>query len=397
MQQQSYASIWQPFIYLTMIGFTFIAMPKSDSTYLLARCVQVVEVLFFITLLVQYLKQTIQINEFNWRANIWWLLYTVIAYVYTSSNIGLTPLFKWLNIIIFLLLGVCYWQHDMENSLRYISIVFSILIYLNALLLLIFPDGLWTDYEWISSGDPRRYLFGNYNQMGFVCLLGITAQGMYTFATKNMQFNLFLLIVISLGTVIYIGSMTSAVGLSLLGLYILLHKHIKHPKIYLIVFGIIYIIFMLVIVWAGNSIAEVDILKHFIENVLSKDTTFTRRTDIWSNAVYKIRQSPWIGYGVQDIVWNMRHINGSGPHNLWLLLLLHGGIVLCIAFIANVIFVIKKALQSQTLPSMLGVVSICVLFIMSLFEAYNLLQIFLLLQLVYYSPLLSNSSEPTND
>ena len=100
---------------------------------------------------------------------------------------------------------------------------------------------------------------------------------------------------------------------------------------------------------------------------------------------------------VQDIVWNMRHINGSGPHNLWLLLLLHGGIVLCIAFIANVIFVIKKALQSQTLPSMLGVVSICVLFIMSLFEAYNLLQIFLLLQLVYYSPLLSNSSEPTND
>lgn len=397
MQQQSRSSIWQPLIYLIMIGFTFIAMPKTGSTYLVARCVQAVEVILCIALFIQYFRQKIELNSFNWRTNIWWLFYTYLAYAFTSTTVGLTPFFKWLNIIIFLLLGVCYWKYDIENSFKYIAIAFSVLIYLNAVLLLIYPDGLWIDHEWISSGDPRRFLFGNYNQMGFVCLLGITVQAIYTLATNRGRYNLLLLLVVSLGTVIFVGSMTSTVGLSILGAYILLHKFIKHPKVYLTIFSIVYIAFVVVIVWAGNSIEEIKLLTQFIENVLSKDTTFTHRTEIWGNAVYKIQQSIWIGHGVQDVHWNMTYINGSGPHNLWLMLLLQGGVVLCGAFVINVLFVIRNAFRNQTAASIVGVVAICVFLIMSLFEAYNLVQTFLLLQLVFYSPLLKTTQpEVTN-
>ena len=388
MQQQSQLSFWQPLIYLIMIGFTFIAMPKTGSTYLLARCVQGIEVVFCIALFIQYFRQKIELNSFNWRTNIWWIFYTYLAYAFTSTSVGLTPFFKWLNIIIFLLLGVCYWRHDIENSFKYIAIALSILIYINAILLFIFPDGLWVDYEWAGTGDPRRFLFGNYNQMGFVCLLGITAQGMYTFATKRGRFNLFILIVVSLWTVLFVGSMTSTVGLGFLGIYILLHNLIKRPKIYITLFAIVYIAFFVTIVWLGNSIEEIGAMTRFVENVLSKDTTFTSRTDIWSNAVYKIQQSPWIGFGVQDVEWNMMYLDGSGPHNLWLMLLLQGGIILCGSFIYNVLFIIRNTFKDQTPSSILGAVSICVFFIMSLFEAYNLMQTFLLLQLIYYSPLL---------
>lgn len=389
MQLQSKFSIWQPLIYLIMIGFTLIAMPKTGNTYLVARCVQAIEVVVCITLFIQYFRQKIQLNGFNWRTNLWWLFYTYLAYAFTSAGVGLTPLFKWLNIIIFLLMGVCYWQHDPNASFKYISIILSFLIYLNAILLFLYPDGLWYDYEWIGGGDSRRYLFGNYNQMGFVCLLGVTSQSIYTFATRRWKFNLFLLMIISLWTVMFVGSMTSTVGLSILGAYILLHKFIKRPKIYLAIFVFTYIAFFVIIVWAGHSIENIDLITRFVEDVLSKDTTFTRRTDIWENAVYKIQQNPWIGYGTRGTEWNMSNIGGSGTHNLWLSLLLQGGIILFCAFIYHVIFVIRNAFRKQTSAGILGVVALCVFFLMSLFEAYNMIQTFFFLQLIYYSPSLS--------
>lgn len=397
MHQLSRSSIWQQFIYLIMIGFTFIAMPNNGSTYLLSRCIQVIELVFCIVLFIQYFKQTIQLSEYNWRVNIWWGVYTLIAYTLTSTYLGLTPLFHWLNIIIFLLIGVCYWQNDIVNSIKYIANIFSFLIYVNAVLLLLFPDGLWVDHEWIGGGNSARHLFGNYNQIGFVCLLGITAQAMYTFATKRGRFNLFILLIVSIGSVILVGSMTSTVGLCILGAYIILHQYIKRPKIYLTIFTIFYIAFFIIIVWYGTSIEEIELMTKFVENVLSKDTTFTHRTELWSNSVYKIQQSPWLGFGIQSIEWNLTHINGSGPHNLWLMLLLQGGIVLCGGFVINVIFVVRKALNAATSASILGIVSICVFFLMSLFEAYNIIQTFLLLQLIYYSPLLQiNKDESMN-
>jgi O-antigen ligase len=285
---------------------------------------------------------------------------------------------------------VCYWQHDIENSYKYIATTFSILIYLNAILFFLFPDGLWIDHNWQGTGDSTRHLFGNYNQTGFVCLIGITAQAMYTLTTKRGVLNLFALIIVSLGSVIYIGSMTSSIGLSILAIYIIFHKFIKRPKIYLSIFTVLYVLFFAVIIWYGNSIEEISLMTKFIENILSKDTTFTSRTYIWSNAVYKIQQSPWIGYGLQDVKWNMTYLAGSGPHNLLLTLLLQGGVILCGGFLINIIYVVREALKATNGVGVLGVVSICVLLLMSLFEAYNIVQTFLFLQLVYYSPLLYN-------
>jgi hypothetical protein len=80
------------------------------------------------------------------------------------------------------------------------------------------------------------------------------------------------------------------------------------------------------------------------------------------------------------------------------MLLLQGGLILCGAFIYIVGFVIKTALKALTPIGNLAVVAICIYFIMSLFEAYNLPQTFLLLQLAYYSPYLQIiPTETTND
>ena len=103
MQQQSQSSLWQPLIYLILIGFTFIAMPQTGSAYLLARCIQAIEVILCITLLIQRFRNSFEINNFSWRTNLWWLFYTCLAF--TAIGMGLTPIFKWLNVILILLLG----------------------------------------------------------------------------------------------------------------------------------------------------------------------------------------------------------------------------------------------------------------------------------------------------
>lgn len=381
------SSAWQLFMYLIMIGYIFIAMPKNDTTYLVARSVQAIESIFFISLIFKYFQQGINFNRFNNYTNSWWLFYTILTYTF-ASGMGLTPLFKWLNVIIFLLLERCYWQNDFKQSLYYIATTFSVLIYLNGLLLIIYPEGLWIDEEWVGRGDATRYLFGNYNQMGFVGLIGITTQAMYTLFTGKGKFNLFLIIIISIASVIFVGSMTSTMGLSVLALYIIFHKILKRPNVFLTVFVILYILFFVVIVWGGSSVDQIQFLATFVEDILTKDTTFSNRTEIWSNAVSLIEKKPWLGYGLQDVEWNDDHLGGSGPHNLWLMFLLQGGIVLLGSFLYIVIQVIKHAAKTVQPSTTVGIVSIFTLFMMSLFETYNIIQVFFLLQFTYHSSLL---------
>lgn len=292
--------LWQFLIYFVMLCFTFISTPKTGMTHLISRAIQLIEVIFFATLIIKNYKQGLRVYGFNSGVNLWWLFYTILAYLF-SSSVGLTPCFQWMNVMIFLLLGTCYWQHNYIESLKYIATVFSFLIYLNTILLLLFPDGLWIDTEWVGRGNPTRYLFGNYNQIGFVSLLGITTQAMYTFYSGKGRLNLYIILLLSIGSVVFVGSMTSFIGLSIFAAYILLHKHIRHPRIYVWIFTIVYLLFFFFIVWYGNSIEEIKWAAQFIEQQLSKDTTFTFRTLIWENAVYMIQKSPWIGHGIQSV------------------------------------------------------------------------------------------------
>lgn len=139
------------------------------------------------------------------------------------------------------------------------------------------------------------------------------------------------------------------------------------------------------IIWLGNSIENFSFFKDFIENTLNKDTTFSTRTTIWGNSVKEIAHSPFLGYGIQNLEWNDEHLGGSGPHNLWLMLLLQGGIVLLIGFVSITIYAIKSALRVKTLPATTAVIALCVLFTMSFFETYNIVLIFLFTQMTYYT------------
>lgn len=378
------AKIGQFFIYLLIIGVTLIAFPSNDLTVMMVRCVQALELLVLGILVLPKIQQVIKFDKFNLLVIGWWICYITNTFLH-PTDVGITPVFTLMNVMIFLLLGAKYWTQDMRSSLKGLIYIFSALVYINAVLLILYPEGLWEDPNWVDRGNPTRYLFGNQNQTGFVCFLAIATQCIYTFAYKKGYLNLILLTIISLASVLFLGSMTSAIGIFLMMAYMLCNRLFKYPKGWLITFAVIYTLLFTFIVWYGNDIEQIKWATAFVEDTLSKDTTFSKRTVIWANAVDWIKESPLIGYGIQNAEWNDDHLEGSGAHNLLVMLLLNGGFVFCLSFLYIVIYAVREALTVHSKATTAAVMSLCVLLIMAFFETYSIIYFFLYLQIIYYS------------
>lgn len=378
------AKIGQFFIYLLIIGVTLIAFPTNGLTVMLVRCVQALELVILGILILPKIQQVIKFDKFNLMVIGWWICYVVNTFLH-PSDVGITPVFTLMNVMIFLLLGAKYWTQDMRSSLKGLVYIFSALVYINAVLLILYPEGLWEDPNWVDRGNPTRYLFGNQNQTGFVCFLAIATQCIYTFAYKKGYFNLILLTIISLVSVLFLGSMTSAIGIFLMMAYMLCNRLFKYPKGWLIAFAVIYTLTFTFIVWYGNDIEQIKWATAFVEDTLSKDTTFSKRTVIWANAVDWIKESPLVGYGIQNAEWNDNHLEGSGAHNLLVMLLLNGGFVFCLSFLYIVIYAVREALTVHSKATTAAVMSLCVLLVMAFFETYSIIYFFLYLQIIYYS------------
>ena len=378
------AKIGQFFIYLLIIGVTLIAFPSNDLTVMMVRCVQALELVILGILILPKIQQVIKFDKFNLMVIGWWICYVVNTFLH-PSDVGITPVFTLMNVMIFLLLGTKYWTQDMRSSLKGLIYIFSALVYINAVLLILYPEGLWEDPNWVDRGNPTRYLFGNQNQTGFVCFLAIATQCIYPFAYKKGYFNLILLTIISLVSVLFLGSMTSAIGIFLMMAYMLCNRLFKYPKGWLIAFAVIYTLLFTFIVWYGNDIEQIKWATAFVEDTLSKDTTFSKRTVIWANAVDWIKESPLVGYGIQNAEWNDDHLEGSGAHNLLVMLLLNGGFVFCLSFLYIVIYAVREALTVHSKATTAAVMSLCVLLVMAFFETYSIIYFFLYLQIIYYS------------
>ena len=153
-------NIGQFLICFIIIGVTIISFPTGGVTYAIVRCIQAIEVLVLAALFIPNIKHVMKFDKFNLLVNAWWIIYLIITFTH-PTDVGITPVFTWLNVAIFLLLGKVYWKENMRGSLKCLVVIFSILIYMNAILLVLFPEGLWIESTLVGRGDPTRYLFGN--------------------------------------------------------------------------------------------------------------------------------------------------------------------------------------------------------------------------------------------
>lgn len=382
-------------IYALLLCPFIIATPKSDIGYWIDRLLQLMSIVLWIGL---HIKKSHPIKSghrlFVYGVLLWWIVLNAITLL-RVPNLQFTQVYYWLTVWNILLLAELYWQKDYVRHLNALSILLSFLVYLSTVLYILFPEGLWVEEDWIGAGDNARFLFGNYNQTGIISLIAMLVCGTYSLQTKRGYLNMLLLSIVSIGTVVAMGSMTSTVGLSLVAAYFFLRRLIKHPMIWIGAFLLMYVLFFVVVVWQGNDIQNWPVIAMLVENVLGKDSTFTMRIYLWIESIAMIYDSPWIGYGAQSVEWMVDTIGGSGPHNLWLMVLLRGGIVLCAIMIAIIVRIIMAAVKRRSTQSAFMAVCICVAMLMSLFETYHFVCIFTIFIVAYYT-CVTKSGKKTN-
>ena len=81
----------------------------------------------------------------------------------------------------------------------------------------------------------------------------------------------------------------------------------------------------------------------------------------------------------------MEKIGGSGPHNFWILNLLQGGLLLCGIFVMIVLESIINTFRNSTTKSRWALACLCIMMLMSLFETYNIICIFMVIIMLHFT------------
>lgn len=142
------------------------------------------------------------------------------------------------------------------------------------------------------------------------------------------------------------------------------------------------VLFLLIVIFN-----KINIFQFLIVNILHRNLTLTDRTIIWKITIEKIIQKPLIGYGMidgMDFQSMLPNIIGVNAHNTYLMILFNGGIILLLSFINVLILAAKKFDQVKhnkfvyILPLIL-----LTLMIRAQIEGWDIVWIFLILQLIY--------------
>ncbi len=266
-----------------------------------------------------------------------------------------------------------------------LAFILDLFIYANFIFTLIYPDGIGEEF----------YLLGvNRNSPGPVIICGMVVHYYaYKQGIRN-KLTFLLLGAISIATPIIIGSMTSAVGCSLMTLFFFISSK-KIRKIALISLFVFYLTFQAFLVFFQNDISVNKYATFFVEEVMQKDLSFTNRTYVWSDSYKLIRQSPITGYGMQDSEWFEEQLMVKSAHNIIYQIMIYGGYILFTMFLIVIYASIKRTIKNYSNLTLYSLFGVCAFFFMMIMEAYSMSLIFLILCLTYYSPEFSTEQEET--
>ncbi len=141
----------------------------------------------------------------------------------------------------------------------------------------------------------------------------------------------------------------------------------------------------------------------FIEDVLHKGLSFTGRTDIWDRALFMFDRSPWLGYGIAQTgkVYRLAKHKYYHAHNMYLQVLIEGGVPALMAFLVMLERAGKKLLLVRKHPfACLLSAAWMAVFLMTSMEPFldrNGLLIYALVFLSYYVEDLIRAAVPEQE
>ncbi len=284
---------------------------------------------------------------------------------------------------------------DKKLFCKCISDYWMILIVLNTALTIMKPHGLLQFKSSFADIDKEYFLLGVSNQVMPFYYIGITLN--YILCRNNYGSGyrlLFLFVCMWISELIYM-SMTSLIGCLMftLGAFcfavnikfkVMTKKYRKKWKILTAasIFLVSLIYYLVVFARIQEKFARI------IEDVLHKNATLSTRTIIWDEAFNMILNSFLLGYGAADN--NNRYVQiqtfSFNAHNLFLQLLLMGGIVLFACFV-YILVISVSSLNKCSDNKLKGItLTLIVTFLFtSMSEVYTMNLVFIVFFIVYIS------------
>lgn len=326
------------------------------------------------------------------RLDVWMTLFFGLFMLITVMCKGYVKSTVYQSCQVFLLLMLFnYYRDHIVFMIKVCAVIFSVMIYFNHVLMIIFPD-------WMYAAKDMFYgylLGGNYNQMGCRMLCGIITNILCVRFSKKWLVNVVALSLTCLYTLLIVTSMTSLTCITLFLLFCLVPSRALR-KAGMITCFVVYVFLQITLVFGGQGLYNNEYVSYFVEVVLGKNLSFTHRTEMWAAAGRLYAESPYLGYGFADNEWYLTHMStlARGPHNFVYSLLIYGGIALLTVFIMTCASVLRKvsALRWDYYCTML-IMGVEIWLFMGLMEVYPLFFIMYLLVLLYYYPDLCENEE----
>lgn len=241
------------------------------------------------------------------------------------------------NIMLFLFIDVQL-QKNLVQTIKSITIMLCIYIFINFITVLLFPNGLYLS----SATGNASFFLGHRNS---VVKFAVPQLALLIISLKlddRKHWRIFTLIAILVNFFVAVRTWTGS-GLIALSVFILVFiyistlnsKHINIVKIFIITFLLFYV-FTIYRIQEKFSFIIVDILH--------KDLTFTGRTQIWDIALKYISNSPFLGVGAVGYKYlGDKYMGITSAHSFYLDTLFRGGIVLMSLFTLIVIMLLLHA------------------------------------------------------
>lgn len=236
-----------------------------------------------------------------------------------------------------------YWKNKKGAKLFLggINIAYTVLIFCNLLIMLVYPQGIYSVFS--SGRDVIYYLLGEKNQMVAPLLTGM-AVFIEISIEKKQKIGTVAIVKCAVCVVeLLIGG--SGTGLLVTGLFIMCIVFYRKRKQFLTpkMGGIILVILFVCVVLFRIQY----VFSFLIEGILHKSLTLSNRTFIWDTAIGSIMQSPIIGYGVSDslagsVLLKLDYVTtNTFAHNMYLDYMLMGGFV-GFAFLISFLLSVQK-------------------------------------------------------
>lgn len=273
-------------------------------------------------------------------------LYLVFA-TYLNNGPTNTCISAWYkSIAIWSLLEV--YRKKLYKPLRAMQIILEILVTLNLLLMLAYPNGMYTD----DIGYTACWLLGYKSTFQYYFFLLLTITLLFYLYRKEMKNLIFVMLIIHAETILAWNAMF-LVALLIIDVCLAL-KITNNTKVFnvktctsvILGLNVTFTFFL-------GYIFNMSWIYYLINNILHKNTTLFVRFDIWQKGIEFISKRLLLGYGFttgkEMISWF--GINQVHLHNQFLMILLQGGLIWLVLFCLLMYLILNKLNENKELES----------------------------------------------